>query len=95
MQIWQNEVSGTRKPRMGNTRTDKGGLQTRSKDKEVINTQDTNTASRLLDRKKHMYSMGRLRQEPASCILPQIWPWLVIINKVLLKHSYSQWSMHF
>lgn len=47
MQIWQNEVSGTREPRMGNTRIDKGGLQTRSKDKEVINTQDTNTASRL------------------------------------------------
>lgn len=49
-----------------------------------------------LDRKKHMYSMGRLRQESASCILwAKSGPWLVIINKVLLKHSYSQWSMHF
>ena len=32
---------------MGNTCIDKGGLRTCSKDKEVINTQDTNTASRF------------------------------------------------
>lgn len=45
MEIWQNDVSGTREPRMGNTRRDKEGLQTCSKDKEVINTQVTNTMS--------------------------------------------------
>lgn len=45
MEIWQNDVSGTREPRMGNTCRNKGGLQTCSKDKEVIDTQDTNTTS--------------------------------------------------
>ena len=36
------------------------------------------------------------RQESASCILwAKSGPWLAVINKVLLKHKFSQWSMYF
>lgn len=80
--IWQNEVSGTRKPRMGNARIDKETTDT-FKDKEVINTQDTNTASRLPGQEE-TYVFLAPSQTRACKLYPlgQIWPWLVdIINK--------------
>lgn len=75
MQIWQNDVSGRREPRMGNTCIDKGGLQTSSKDKEVINTQDTNTVSRFRGQEETHVLYGQSQTRVCKLYpLGQIWP---------------------